>query len=51
MQQYAGIYLLQVYSTWFGHPSRIIRSTNNSDCSLWYRSYYVTVQRRSSNVA
>ena len=29
----------------------IIRSTKNCNCSLWYRSYYVTVQRPSSNVA
>ena len=29
----------------------IIRSTQNCNCSLWYRSYYVTVQRPSSNVA
>ena len=29
----------------------IIRSTKNCSCSLWYRSYYVTVQQPSSNVA
>ena len=29
----------------------IIRSTKNCNCSLLYRSYYVTVQRPSSNVA
>ena len=29
----------------------IIRSTKNYKFSLWYRSYYVTVQRLSSNVA
>ena len=29
----------------------IIRSTKNCNCSLWYRSYYVTVQQTSSNVA
>ena len=29
----------------------IIRSTWNCNCSLWYRSYYVTVQQNSSNVA
>ena len=29
----------------------IIRSTQNCNCSLWYRSYHVTVQRPSSNVA
>ena len=29
----------------------IIRSTKNCNCSLWYRSYYVTVQRPSSSVA
>ena len=26
----------------------IIRSTKNCNCSLWYRSYYVTVQRPSA---
>jgi len=31
--------------------SPIIRSTKNCNCSLWCRSYYVTVQQPSSNVA
>jgi len=29
----------------------IMRSTKNCNCSLWYRSYYATLQRPSSNVA
>ena len=29
----------------------IIRSTKNSNCSLWYSSYYETAQQPSSNVA
>ena len=38
-QQYAGVYLLQNYSTCFGclsHPSSGVQKTVN--CSLWYRS-------------
>jgi len=35
MQQYAGIYLPQIYSTSFGCP---LHPSWNCDCSLWYRS-------------
>ena len=39
MQLYAGIYLLQAYSTCFGRPSRpSSRVKKNCNCSLWYRS-------------
>jgi len=36
MQQYAGIYLLQTYSTCFGRPSRPSSEVQkNCNCSLW----------------
>jgi len=38
MQQYAGIYFLQVYSTCFGRPSRPSSGVQKEcNCSLWYR--------------
>jgi len=39
MQQYAGVFLLQNYSTCFGclsHPSSGVH--RNCNCSFWYRS-------------
>jgi len=40
MQQYAGIYLLQIYSTYIFRVSiaPIIMSSENCYCSPWYRS-------------
>ena len=46
MQQYAGIYLLRLLYMFRASIAPIIRSKRNCNCSLWYRSYYVTVQRR-----
>jgi len=52
MQQYAGIYLLQNYSMCFGCPSHLSSGVHKKcNCSLWYRSYHVTVQEPSSTVA
>ena len=51
MQQYAGIYLPQIYSTCFGCPSHPSSGVHKTNCSLWYGSYHVTVQRPSSNAA
>ena len=51
MQQYAGIYLMQFYTTCFGRPSPPSSGVQKTNSSLWYRSYYVTVQQPSSNVA
>jgi len=51
MQQYAGIYLLQNYSTCLGclsHPSSGAHKTN---CRFWYRSYHVSEQQTSASVA
>ena len=51
MQQYAGIYLLQNYSTRFGclsHPSSGVHKTN---CSFWFMSYHVSEQQPSTSVA
>jgi hypothetical protein len=52
MQQYAGVYLLQNYSTCFRVSiAPIIRSTSNCNCSFWYRSYHVSEQQPSASVA
>jgi len=51
MQQYAGIYLLQNYSTCFGCPSHPWSGVHKTvNCSLWYKSYHVSEQQPSSNV-
>jgi len=50
MQQYAGIYLLQLYSTRFGCPSR--RSSGEQKTVIAASGTgHVTVQRPSTNVA
>jgi len=51
MQQYAGIYLLQIFLGVSGVIAPIFRSTKNCNCSFWYRSYNVSGQQASSSVA
>ena len=50
MQQYADIYLLQVYSTCFGRPSRPSSGVQISETAA-SGTGHVTVQQPTSNVA
>ena len=54
MQQYAGIYLLLNYSTWFGRPSRpssgvhkTVVAASGTDHTIWGASFTQTVPDQS----
>ena len=50
IQQYEGIYLLQVYSTYFGRPSRPSTGVQKT-LTVASGTGLLTVERPSSNVA